>query len=102
MLIKIVDELNLPNVGFSEATRIILGERAVFINRLFIIIGQWGCCASYMLFFVEFFENAIYHTTSVKIGHEIIYLLFAMCIILPMTLINNLSLFVKLNAVSNV
>lgn len=61
MLIRIVDELNLPNIGFSEATRLIMGEKAVLINRAFVITGQWGCCASYMLFFVEFFDNAFYH-----------------------------------------
>lgn len=102
MLLKIVDEIDRPNMGFTEITRLILGEKYVIMNRLFIIIMQWGCCASYVLFFMEFFEFAIYHSTNMSFEHELVYLGFAMCIVLPLIFINNMAVFAKFSAVSNV
>ncbi|CAD8170756.1 unnamed protein product [Paramecium pentaurelia] len=101
MLLRIVDEINQPNLGFSEITRIILGENYVYLNKLFIIIMQWGCCASYILFFMEFLEFAIYHHQDVVFSHQIIYLSIAMCIIIPLVFINNMTLFTKFSTIAN-
>lgn len=51
---------------------------------------------------MEFFEYAFYHTSNIEFSHEIVYLLLALCIILPMTLINNITHFAKYNLLSNV
>ncbi|CAD8131453.1 unnamed protein product [Paramecium pentaurelia] len=101
MLLRIVDEINQPNLGFSEITRIILGENYVYLNKLFIIVMQWGCCASYVLFFMEFLEYAIYHHQDVVFSHQLIYLSIAMCIIIPLVFINNMTLFTKFSTIAN-
>ncbi|CAD8091797.1 unnamed protein product [Paramecium sonneborni] len=101
MLLRIVDEINQPNLGFSEITYIILGENYVYINKLFIIIMQWGCCASYVLFFMEFLEYAIYHHQDVVFSHQLLYLAIAMCIIIPLVFINNMTLFTKFSTLAN-
>jgi proton-coupled amino acid transporter len=102
MLLRIVDEIDQPNLGFSDITRIILGEKYVYMNKLFIILMQWGCCASYVLFFMEFLEYAIYHHHDVVFSHQLIYLAIAMCIIVPLVFINSMTIFTKFSAVANV
>lgn len=69
MLLRILAEVNLPNMGFTEITRHLLGDNYVLLNRTFVVIMQWGVCASYVLFFMEFFEYAIYHTTQASFEH---------------------------------
>ena len=51
---------------------------------------------------MEFFEYAIYHNTGANFEHEIVYLGFAMCIIVPLIFINNMAMFTKFSALSNV
>lgn len=38
MLMRILDEVDKPNLGFTEITRLILGEKYVVINRIFVVI----------------------------------------------------------------
>lgn len=102
VLLTILAEIDKPNMGFTEITRLLLGEKYVIINRSFVVVMQWGCCASYILFFMEFFEYAIYKHTTANFEHEIVYLCFALCIITPLIFINNMAVFTKFSAASNV
>ena len=81
------------NLSLCDATKELISPSAVIWVKLFLIMAQWGCCASYIIFFMKFFEYAFYHSTDIDITHEIVYLCLALCIILPMTLINNMSKF---------
>ncbi|CAK76991.1 unnamed protein product (macronuclear) [Paramecium tetraurelia] len=76
-------------------------QNYVYLNKLFIIVMQWGCCASYVLFFMEFLEYAIYHHQDVIFSHQLIYLSIAMCIIIPLVFINNMTLFTKFSTIAN-
>lgn len=50
---------------------------------------------------MRFFEYAFYQSDKPPIQRQLIYLAFAMCIIIPMTLINNMAVFVKVSALAN-
>lgn len=100
---RIVEEkLPRSGIGFSDTARELIGPFAVPWVKAFLIMLQWGCCASYILFFMEFFEYAFYRSADVSLPHELLYLLLALVIILPMTLIDNIATFAKYNAISNV
>ena len=47
---------------------------------------------------MRFIEYAIYDSDSAPIGRQLIYVAIAMCIIVPMALINNMAVFVKVSA----
>lgn len=51
---------------------------------------------------MDFFEYAFYEADHPPLHHQLVYLAFAMCIIVPMTLINNMAIFVKVSAFANV
>ena len=56
------------------------------------------CELSY--FFIKFFANAFDNLGDKQ--NDFIYLLLALCIILPMSLINNIAIFVKFAALGNI
>lgn len=58
-----------------------------------------GCCVSYVIFFLKFFEHA-FNTTGNR-ADDIIYLFLALCIILPMSLVNDIKTFSKASIVGN-
>lgn len=39
-----------------------VGSNSASMSRLFVILMQWGCCVSYIIFFMKFFEYVFYHT----------------------------------------
>ena len=55
---------------------------------------------SYLIFFIKFFANAFDNLGDKH--NDFIYLLLALCIILPMSLINNIAIFVKFAALGNI
>ena len=55
---------------------------------------------SYLIFFIKFFANAFDNLGDKQ--NDFIYLLSALCIILPMSLINNIAIFVKFAALGNI
>jgi proton-coupled amino acid transporter len=62
---------------------------------------QWGCCASYMLFFMTFFEYAFYNNgVDIPAEHILVYMSLALCLIGPLVLINNISVFAKFSIIS--
>mmetsp|Transcript_15577 Transcript_15577/g.1400 ORF Transcript_15577/g.1400 Transcript_15577/m.1400 type:complete len:124 (+) Transcript_15577:475-846(+) len=58
-----------------------------------------GCCVSYVIFFLKFFEHA-FNTTGNR-ADDVIYLFLALCIILPMSLVNDIKTFSKASIVGN-
>lgn len=79
-----------------------VGQRSASVSRMFVVLMQWGCCISYIIFFMKFFEYVFYHTDDPSLQHELVYLAFALCIIVPMSFIDNLAYFTKFNIFANV
>lgn len=69
-----------------------------FSNRYIFL----GAAVSYTLFFIEFFEMALYHVDHPPLQREIIYLCLSLCIVVPASFIDNLALFAKLSNIANV
>ena len=42
MMVGILDDLKENKMGYSDLTQRILGPRAVVVNRVFVIMMQWG------------------------------------------------------------
>lgn len=59
-----------------------------------------GCCVSYVIFFVKFFEFA-FGTTSSDTLDDMLYLCLALAIILPMSVVNDIAVFSKASIVGN-
>jgi hypothetical protein len=43
MMVDILEEMKENNLGYSDLTKKILGDKAVVVNRIFVIMMQWGC-----------------------------------------------------------
>ena len=41
-MVDILEEMKENNMGYSDLTKKILGEKAVVANRVFVIMMQWG------------------------------------------------------------
>lgn len=54
---------------------------------------QIGCCVSYVIFFIKFFEIAL--DLENTIGNRFLFLLLSLIVIGPMSLISNYSKFYK-------
>lgn len=67
-----------------------------FVMRVFLIFGAMSGCISYVIFFVTFFEEAIGDTLP-----TVVYLIFALCIIFPITMVNELRGLVKFSSLAN-
>lgn len=63
---------------------------------------QWGTCASYLLFFMQFIEYAVFDSLYVSDTHQFFYFLAALLIIVPLTLIDEFALFARFSVISNV
>ena len=50
---------------------------------------------------MRFFEYAFYESDNPNIQHQLAYLCLALIIILPMTLIDNMAVFVKVSTIAN-
>jgi hypothetical protein len=46
------EEINKPGLGFSAVARALGGEKSINWMKSMLIMLQWGCCASYILFFM--------------------------------------------------
>jgi len=96
------EEIGKPGLGFSEVARSLTGERSIKFIKFFLIIMQWGCCASYILFFMEFIEYAFFNSYEQTWLHELIYICLALCVILPMSLIDNFAKFARFSVPASV
>lgn len=74
----------------------VLNSKLAFVMRMFLVFGAMSACISYVIFFVKFFDHAIGDTLP-----TIVYLLFALCIIFPMSFINEISGLVKFSFIAN-
>jgi hypothetical protein len=93
MLFKIADSYNKPGMTYPILAELNYGSKGVTIVKSLLVAFQVGCCVGYFIFFIKFFENS-FNTIGNKTD-DIVYLILALCIILPMSLINNIALFVK-------
>ncbi len=79
-----------------------LGPTHANIFIVFIAIGAYGGPISYLLFFYEFFESALYSNTDPELSHKLVYAIFALGIIIPITLFNNFAILAHFSGVANV
>lgn len=100
MLFALADKLERTNYTYSEITCAILGKKYKNIVDLLLIVLQIGCCVSYVIFFLDFFEQVF--EASGKKSADIIYLLLAMTIIMPLSMLDNIKLFAKYSFIGNV
>lgn len=94
--------MNKPGLGFSGIARELVGPWSINWMKFFLIIMQWGCCAGYILFFMQFVEYAVFDSLSISETHQLLYLFVALCIVVPMTLINNVAVFARFSFLSSV
>ncbi|CAD8190975.1 unnamed protein product [Paramecium pentaurelia] len=101
--IMMADKYRQPNqlMDYSKFIEITLGARYRSFSKLIVGSMQWGCCISYVIFFMEFFEIAFYGNDTSTFQHQLYYLLIALLILLPMTLIQNMAVFTKVSAIAN-
>ncbi|CAD8095657.1 unnamed protein product [Paramecium sonneborni] len=101
--IMMADKYRQPNqlLDYSKFIEITLGATYRSLSKLIVGSMQWGCCISYVIFFMEFFEIAFYGNAQSTFQHQLYYLLIALLILLPMTLIQNMAVFTKISAIAN-
>ena len=63
LVFLILDDFQKPNVCFQDIFALIMGRRAIKLYNLFLVIVQIGVCASYIIFFTEFFQ-IVFQTTD--------------------------------------
>lgn len=96
LLLKVGDRLLKKGESYIDVCDKLLDYRLAFFMRICFIVGALSGCISYVLIFVEFFTVAIGDSMS-----KYVYLLFSLIIILPMSLINDFSRFVKYSFLAN-
>ena len=64
------------------------------------LIMQFGVCISYIIFFIDFLELAIYSEKD-NISHGIYFALIAILFLVPLTFIDNMSFFSKTSTIAN-
>lgn len=87
-------------MGYPQLAETLLGRKGVFCVKFMLVLFQVGCCVSYVIFFLKFFEHA-FNTTGNK-GDDVIYIALALCIILPMSLVNDIAVFAKASILGNI
>ena len=93
MLFKIQESYRKENITYSQIAQFSFGRKGQLLVQTFLIIFQIGCCVSYIIFFTKFFEHAF--STENSKATDLLYISIALCVILPMTLINDITLFAK-------
>lgn len=101
LLFELADSFKREGVDYSYIARHYLGEKGQLIVRIFLLKFQIGCCISYVIFFLKFFESA-FDIAGSSNNHDFIYLLIALFIIVPMSFINNVATFSKISFVANI
>ena len=64
------------------------------------LIMQFGVCISYIIFFIDFLELAIYSEKG-NISHGIYFALIAILFLVPLTFIDNMAFFSKTSTIAN-
>ncbi|KAL4441416.1 hypothetical protein ABPG74_013711 [Tetrahymena malaccensis] len=101
LLFQVAEKYGKKGMTYEQLAQLFFGRKGMFCVKFFIIIFQFGCCISYIIFFLKFFEHVFEDENETNKLHEFLYLCIALAIILPMNLINNISLFAKISFVAN-
>lgn len=91
-IIEVADLKGLKETNYKELYSDIIGENYFSIFQILMGASYFGVCASYVIFFMEYFQQ-IFGTTDMS--YTLLYALFALCVILPMSLIRDFHLFVR-------
>ncbi len=100
LLLKVVENQLKRGEGYPELGRKVLGATGENSVKAFIVILQIGSCISYVIFFLEFLNKA-FGTTEADRFDNLMYLVGALVIILPLSILNNVNFFVKSSIVGN-
>lgn len=98
-LIKIARHYNNKDTNYIELAERVLGKKSFVLLKIFFVINQIGCCISYIIFFLKFFEYVF--DTEGNRAASVGYLFLAIAIIIPLSFINNIQVFVKYSRIAN-
>ncbi|KRX08332.1 hypothetical protein PPERSA_01793 [Pseudocohnilembus persalinus] len=99
LIFQVADKNTKKGMGYPELAEQLLGAKGVLTVKVMLCLFQIGCCVSYVIFFLKFFEYA-FQTAGNKMD-DLIYLFIALCIILPLSLINDVSFFKRTSIIGN-
>lgn len=101
LILKIRKSYNRPVI---EAEMIDLTLGSTFSNSFIITVGLggYGGPISYLLFFFGFFEYVFYDNLNPSLEHKLVYISIALCLIIPLTLINDFSVLARYSGIANV
>ncbi|EAS06664.2 transmembrane amino acid transporter protein (macronuclear) [Tetrahymena thermophila SB210] len=100
LLFELADSYGKEGVDYQFIAKHHFGRKGQFAVSTFIVIFQVGCCISYVIFFMKFLEN-VFGMAGKTQENDIIYLLIALAIIIPMSFINSISAFAKISILAN-
>lgn len=100
--VKVADHMNIRIASFSELCFFITGKWGFFIARISVVILQVGVCAVYVSFFGMFFNNVFcYAGVSALCTYFGLDLLLCLIIIIPLSLIKNLTNYNRFSLLAN-
>jgi proton-coupled amino acid transporter len=94
-------ESKLETVGITELVDKLYGPRGVIMVRVFLIAYQIGKGTAYLIFFIQFFSYVMSDASEEQETGDWIYLILALCIVVPMGFIDNMALFTKFSIIAN-
>lgn len=92
----------VTNIGLTELAGDLYGPKGIFVTRVFLIAYQIGKSIAYLIFFIQFFGYVFSDAQNEQEAGNFIYLILALCIVIPMGFIDNMALFTKFSIVANI
>lgn len=101
--VKVADHLKIRITSFSDLCYVITGKWGFFIARACVVILQVGVCAVYVSFFGIFFNNVFcYAGISSLCTYFGLDLVLCLIIIIPLSLIKNLTKYNRFSFIANI
>ena len=101
--VKVADHLKIRITSFSDLCYVITGKWGFFIARACVVILQVGVCAVYVSFFGIFFNNVFCYTgISSLCTYFGLDLVLCLIIIIPLSLIKNLTKYNRFSLIANI
>jgi proton-coupled amino acid transporter len=80
----------------------VFSKNWVFPVIIQVYLFQLGACISYIIFFMEFLDNAIYGQEEIEFRHQLTYGALALLIIIPTIFTDSMSFYANLSIAANV
>ena len=100
LLMELIKDSGNKPVQVTELFNRTMGRKASMIYKFLLINFQLGICISYAIFFTDFFQIAF--QTQESPSTRIIFACLSLIIILPLSMINSYSFFVKFSNLANI